>query len=324
MGAFTCPSPWIAARRLAAVAALAHSAALSPSYAEEPCAFDLVGTWKAETDTGPTYLNVRPDGWASILSTPGDTRVRPGDLEIVAQVRYELDGPLDPRALRFEARRGNDVLPAGESQWDIIAHTQTSFTTWDPSTELGTQWTRVQTHRYFITFAARAPEDTAFVMLTLLDGRSARRDGLGAYTIEPSDGDTTVRFGRIPEILARHFAAESEDESETMLRLELTDTEFRSARRLFDLWDMLLARGLLPDQDPHLQTLDFATTVIDSVNYCARRVALHDFGAGLDDPDGGAARDRLFELLRLLGAANARQHVSDRAFPFRWEPPRLD
>ena len=80
----------------------------------------------------------------------------------------------------------------------------------------------MQTHRYFLTFAARDAAAT-FVMWTTLDGQKATYEALGA-----TKQGTAARFGRVPDELMHAFARESKRADETMMRIELSEAEYLS------------------------------------------------------------------------------------------------
>ena len=123
------------------------------------CPLELVGTWKSSdgAEITPRVISFTPDGWANVLNGPGEQ----SPLDIVAQVRYQAQPPRDPRRIDFETRRGNDVFPAGTTRWEVTSHADNSFTTRRSDDTSGTQlsWSRVPTHRYFLTFAARRDHD---------------------------------------------------------------------------------------------------------------------------------------------------------------------
>ena len=75
---------------------------------------------------------------------------------MITSVNYKLDKPAAPKSIEFTTWRGNDVFQQGVTSWKIIEYGDDSFTTLDPVSEQQTRWVREQTHRYFLTFAARS------------------------------------------------------------------------------------------------------------------------------------------------------------------------
>lgn len=297
---------------------IVHSAVAATQPQRVACPIEVVGTWKLATATAAetSLLSFSPDGWANVLGSAGEHR--PADLDILAQVRYEFVHRRDPRRIAFQTRRGNDVFPAGASSWEITAYTDESFSARSSSAEAGEQshWTRVQTHRYFLTFAARG-NAAAFVMWTTLDGSTTVLEALGT-TAQGTD----ARFRRIPQKLTEAFATESERSDEAMMRVELSEAEYRRTREVFVSWDTLVSRGLLAREDPQHQALLLLDATLQSMNRCGMRIRT----VGATTTAAGASADassplRPFDLIRSIRKLNDRVHVTDKVFPFRWKPP---
>lgn len=285
------------------------------------CPLQVVGTWKLSdaAQVSPPLITFTRDGWANVLSGSGEGT--PGD--IVAQVRYRLQPAGDPRRIEFEARRGNDVFPAGMSSWEITAHSDETFTAWSTDAVDGAQslWSRVQTHRYFLTFAARkdASERTTavFVMWTTLDGRRMELDALGRM-LEGGE----VRFGRIPHQLAREFARQGDPTRDVMMRMELNEAEYRRTREVYRTQQGVLSRSSGAQDDPDSQAMQLIDATLHSLNRCGTRIRTADAFAAAGSSTTGHAR-RPLELVRMLRKANDRQHVPDKVFPFVWKPAEL-
>lgn len=293
---------------LAAAAALAAWAA-APIQASGLCSIELVGTWRRadSADSRAALLAFTPDGWANLLNGPGEQSA--GD--IAAQVRYRLEPPGDPRRIDFVTRRGNDLFAAGTTSWEITGYTDDSFTARAKNSVEGSleTWARVQTHRYFLTFAARdamaGGESAAFVMWTTLDGKRTVLDGLGVVR-----RGSEARFAKIPDDIARAFATQGDPARDAMMRIELSEAEYNRTRAVHRAW-----LGAVPRRsaaDPDTQAVLFIEATVESLNRCARRI----------QPAGAGVRPAV-ELVRTLRKANDRRHVSDRAFPVRWKPADL-
>ena len=283
-----------------------------------PCPIEVVGTWKLATAAAAesSLLSFSPDGWANVLSSTGDHR--PADLDILAQVQYQLIPRREPRRIAFQTRRGNDVFPAGTSSWEITAYTDESFSARSSSAEAGEQshWTRVQTHRYFLTFAAR-DNAAAFVMWTRLDGSTTELEALGT-TAQGTD----ARFGRIPQELTAAFATQSERSDDAMMRVELSEAEYRRTHQVFVSWDALVSRGLLAREDPQHQVLLLLDATLQSLNRCGMRIRTVGAIATASRATADASSTLPpFDLIRSIKKFNDRAHVQDKAFPFRWQPP---
>ena len=297
-----------AGRRVASLryaAAALTAAACASAFA---CPLEVIGTWRltSTTEAQPTLVTFGADGWANVVSVTGAGG--PEDFDTVAQVRYQLVPRRDPKRIEFQARRGNDLFPSGTTSWQILNYTDETFASRSSTAAAGEQslWSRLQTHRYFLTFAAR--DDTAtFVMWTTLDGRKAAYEALGVT----KQGDT-ARFGRIPDELTLAFARESKRPGETMMRIELSEAEYRRTHQVFEAWDGLLSRDALAANDPDRQALGLLDAAVQSVNRCGMRLRTGD--------DGGTAA----ELVRTIRRINDRRHLPDKAFPFRWKPPAVE
>jgi hypothetical protein len=300
--------PWLAFDASAAAPGVANA-----------CPLELVGTWQlsSSSELEPVLLSFSNDSWASVLGRSGESR--PGDLDILAQVRYEFAPRRDLRRdsghIEFQARRGNDLFSIGTSRWDIAAYTDESFSArrTDAATGDLSLWSRVQTHRYFLTFAART--DAAFAMWTTLDGRRTDLEALGA-TAQGAAGARNARFGRIPPDLARAFTKQGAREDDVMMRIELNEAEYRRTHRVLEAWDILVTRDLLARGDPQAQALEFLEATLQSVNVCGGRLRLTD----ADSTGVSGKPQQPLELVRRIRKINDRRHVNDKLFPFRWQP----
>jgi hypothetical protein len=303
-------------RRAAAlllVSWLAFDASAAAPSAAAACPLEIVGTWQlsSSTELEPILLSFATDGWVNVLGGSGERR--PGELDIVAQLRYDLAPRRDPRYIEFQARRGNDIFPPGTSRWDITAHADESFSARRGDAAAGelSLWSRVQTHRYFLTFAAR--NDAAFAMWTTLDGRKTDLEALGV-TERGAPGDRKIHFRRIPLEVAQAFARHSGRDEDVMMRIELSEAEFRRTHRVLEAWDALVSRDLLARDNPRGQAVEFLEATLQSVNACRNRLRPVAAGSAAASP---------LELVKQIRKINDRLHVNDKVFPFRWQPPPL-
>ena len=257
------------------------------------------------------------DGWANVVTVTGGGR--PEDFDTVAQVRYQLVPRRDPKRIEFQARRGNDLFPSGTSSWEIAAYTDESFTSRRSDSTGGEQslWSRLQTHRYFLTFAARdstaGAAPATFVMWTMLDGQKATYQALGV-----TKQGANARFGRMPDELMQAFARENKRTDETMMRIELSEAEYRRTHQVFEAWDALLSRDVPASDDPDRDALGLLDAAVQSVNRCGVRLRTSQEGTP------AVAAGRSIDLVRAIRRINDRRHVPDKAFPFRWKPPAVD
>jgi hypothetical protein len=290
--------------RVRYAAAALVAAACAPVFA---CPVEVVGTWRLinSSESQPMLVTFGSDGWANVVTVTGDGR--PEDFDTIAQVHYQLVPRRDPKRIEFQTRRGNDLFPTGSSSWQITSHTDETFSSRRSDSEAGDQsaWSRVQTHRYFLTFAARDAAAT-FVMWTTLDGQKATYEALGA-----TKQSTAARFGRVPEELLHAFARESKRADETMMRIELSAAEYLRTHQVFEAWDSLVSRDVLATDDPDHQVLKLLDAAIQSVNRCGAKIRTTQTASP-------------HELVRAIRKINDRRHVPDKVFPFRWKPPAVE
>jgi hypothetical protein len=286
------------------------------------CPLEVVGTWKLSGTTGidARLMTFQPDGWANVLNGPGEQS--PGD--IAAQVSYRLMPPEDPRRIEFQSRRGDDVFRAGTTVWDITSHADDSFTARPTNKTAGAQgyWVRMQTHRYFLTFAARsaaAGEGAAFVMWTTLDGKKTQYDALGAV-----QQGGKAHFGKVPDAIARSFATQGDSARDVMMRIELNEAEYRRTREVYREWTKATARSFATD-DANARALRLIEATVLSVNRCATRIQPSE-ALAIARAAGAqvqVAPSQPVEMVRTIRRANDRRHVPDKAFPAGWKPGEL-
>jgi hypothetical protein len=297
-----------------AAAALAAVACASVS----ACPVEVIGTWRmvSTTESQPMLVTFGADGWANVVTVTGAGR--PEDFDTIAQVRYQLVPRRDPKRIEFQARRGNDLFPTGTSSWQITSYTDETFASRRSDSVEGEQslWSRLQTHRYYLTFATRdatgGREPATFVMWTTLDGQQATYEALGS-----AKAGTAARFGRVPDELMQSFARETKRADETMMRIELSEAAYLRTHQVFEAWDALLSRDVLAADSPENQTLGLLDAAVQSVNRCGVKLRTTQDGA-----TASPAR-KPGEVVRAIRKINDRRHVPDKVFPLRWKPPAV-
>jgi len=293
---------WVAAAFAAATATAAPA-----------CPLEVIGTWRlvSPDEPQPMLVTFGADGWANVVTVTGSGR--PVDFDTMAQVRFQLVPRRDPKRIEFQTTRGNDLFPAGTSSWQITSYTDESFASRRSDSEAGEQasWSRLQTHRYFLTLATRDNAAT-FVMWTTLDGQKPAYEALGA-----TKQGTAAHFGRVPDEVVQAFARESKRADETMMRIELSEAEYRRTHQVFEAWSSVLSRDALAGDDADNQALALVDAAVQSVNRCGLKIRTAQDGAA-----ASPAR-RAGELVRALRKINDRRHVPDKLFPVRWKPPAV-
>ena len=295
--------------RYAAVAFAA--AACAPAFA---CPLEVIGTWRlvSPDEPQPMLVTFGADGWANVVTVTGAGR--PEDFDTMAQVRYQLAPRRDPKRIEFQTPRGNDLFPAGTSSWTITSYTDESFTSRRSDSEAGEQslWSRLQTHRYFMTLATRDDAAT-FVMWTTLDGQKAGYEALG----QTKQG-TAARFGRVPDEVMQAFARESKRTDEAMMRVELSEAEYYRTHQVYEAWNAVLSRDVLAADQADNQTVALLDAALQSVNRCGVKLRTAQDGATAAPARGPG------DLVRAIRKLNDRRHVPDKLFPFRWKPPAVE
>ena len=278
------------------------------------CPLEVIGTWRLVSpgEPQPMLVTFGADGWANVVTVTGAGR--PEDFDTMAQVRFQLVPRRDPKRIEFQTPRGNDLFPAGTSSWQITNYTDESFTSRRSDSEAGEQsmWSRLPTHRYFLTLATRADAAT-FVMWTTLDGQKATYEALG----ETKQG-TASRFGRMPDEVMQAFAHEGKRADESMMRIELSEADYRRTHQVYEAWASVLGRGILVADDADNQTLALLDAALQSINRCGVKLRTAQDGATATPARNPA------ELVRAIRRLNDRRHVPDKLFPFRWKPPAVE
>jgi hypothetical protein len=289
------------------------------SEAGKTCPFSIAGMWKIEgrTEADSLFYSFSADGWVRVVSHSADAL--PREFEVVAEVRYVLDKPAAPKRVEFITERGNDAFPPGKTSLEVVEYDDDSFVTENPGTRDRARWVRAQTHRYFLTFAARGgPALSAFAMWTTLDGRGTKIEALG-LRLENRGGAAPI-FGPIPNRLYHEFENESDKDSDVMLRLELTEAEFERSHKVFETWAEYARTAKLPHDDPYLNGMEFLKSAAENLNQCDEKLKL--------DTTAGAATMRnshqqALEYIRVMRKKNKNLHVTDGMFPADWRPMLL-
>ena len=309
---------------LMSVCLLADVDALGQSEEKKACAFNIAGMWRSEATSGtnPVFYGFGHDARVTVFGHVSD--VLPHEFEQMASVGYKLDNPAAPKRIVFTATRGTDMFREGKTSLKILQYSDDSFTTLD--TESGSQirWDRVQTRRYFLTFAVRSgqakPDGAAFAMWTKLDGRKTEVEALGVHLAKDAKGKPAPVFGPVPAQLYNEFAAESEKDSDVMMRMELTEAEFERSYKVFEAWAEFARIAKLPHKDPYLNGMEFLKSAAENLNLCDEKLKLQT-------TDGAAAarnpQQQTHEYVRMMRKKNEDLHVTDRNFPTDWRPTLL-
>jgi hypothetical protein len=291
--------------------------AFAQSGAGKTCPFNITGMWRIEGTTKKaktTFYVFAPDGDIMIMSHTDSAL--PREYEVIGGATYGFDSSDAPKRVEFVTPRKIGGLPSGATSLLVVEYGDNSFVTVDSETQAQTRWIRAQTHRYFLTFAARGgPARSAFAMWTTLDGRDTKIEALGLWT-ENRDGAAPV-FGLIPDRLYHEFENEGNKESDVMFRLELTEAEFERSHKVFETWNEYAVTANLPREDPYLNGMEFLKSAAENLNQCAEKLKL--------DATAGAAtaqnpHQQSLEYIRAMRKKNKNLHVTNGIFPADWVP----
>jgi hypothetical protein len=309
---------------LMSVCLLSRVDAFGQSEEKKACAFNIAGMWKSEATSGtnPVFYGFGHDQRITVFGHVSD--VLPQEFEMMASVGYKLDNPAAPKRIEFTATRATDMFREGKTSMEIVQYGDDSFTTLD--TESGSQlrWDRVQTRRYFLTFAVRSgkaqPDGAAFAMWTKLNGRKTDIEALGVHFAKDVKGKPGPVFAPVQAQLYNEFTAESEKEAEVMMRIELTEAEFERSYKVFEAWTEFARIAKLPHKDHYLNGLEFLKSAAENLNLCDEKLTLQT-------TDGAAAarnpHQQTLEYVRMMRKRNDNLHVTDREFPTDWRPTLL-
>lgn len=303
------------------------------SDASAVCPFNITGLWRSDSATEITrmFFSFSPEGHVTLLGYSPDTL--PQDFETITSVDYKLDKSVAPNEIEFTAWRGNDVFQKGVTSWKIVQYGDDSFITMDPVSGQQTRWFREQTHRYFLTFAAAGGPPMqggpAFAVWTVMDGRQTMTEALGVQIIRNEAGKIVPTFGRISAELYDRIIEESEadkkgikQEETVIARFELTQSEFETTRKIFEIWDNYATKRTLPYDDPYLNEMEFLGRAVEGFNQCGDRVKMNrptrrerDEVASKFNPP----RQPL-EYIRITRKKNEDLHVTNSMYPWIWRP----
>lgn len=306
----------------------AGAGALGQTAARKSCPFSIVGTWRQDTaTTNPIYYRFASDGSLTLLSHSAE--VPEANFEVLAAVNFKLDDPAAPTRLEIEAPRGNQVFARGTTAMQIVGHDDDSFTTANSVNGVQTRWVRARANRYFLTFAARAgtAQDggPAFAMWTRMDGHRSKVETLGLNITKDAAGRAVPVVDEMPAALVEEFAKETRNDSDVMMRFELSEAEFERTHKVYKTWNKRVLEKTLLYDDPYLNAMEFLRRAAEALNQCGEKVRLHKLT--WSQFDQVVSRHNLpqhpIEYIRIMRVNNEQLHVTDAKFPKGWRPAHL-
>ncbi|HYP53134.1 MAG TPA: hypothetical protein VEQ42_06315, partial [Pyrinomonadaceae bacterium] len=196
-------------------------------------------------------------------------------------------------------------------------------------TGVQTRWVRARTHRYFITFAARAGTfqdgGPAFAMWTRMDGHKTKTETLGLNIVKDAAGRAVPVMDAMPAAVAEELARETRKDSDVLMRLELSEAEFERTYKVFKTWDKRVRDKTLLYDDPYLNAMEFIRRTAEAINQCDEKVRLHRLS--WSQWDQVVSKHNLpqhpIEYIRIMRVNNEKLHVTDAMFPVGWRPAQL-
>jgi hypothetical protein len=282
------------------------------------------------SETSRILFNFSPEGHVTLLEHSPDAL--PQDFEVVTSVNYKLIRPEAPKRIEFTALRGSDFFIQGITSWKITEYGDDSFTTLDPVSQQRTRWVREQTHRYFLTLAARAGPPPhggpAFAMWTVMDGRNTEVEALGVRPNGDGAGQAAPAFGAIPASLYNRVIEDNEKEKKVakdeivIVRFELTEAEYETTHKAYETWDEYTKTQKLPEADPYLNAMGFLKEAVEGLNQCGEKIKLHKLTQRERDEIVSKYKppQQPLEYIRSTRKSNDEMHVTDAMFPWVWRP----
>jgi hypothetical protein len=245
------------------------------TFGQQGCEFNIIGTWKVETNASTEYALYRfsADGTVTALSPAASTQA--AETAELARAFYELDDPKMPKAIAFKGTKGSKAFPYGTNPMEIVKYDDTSFTCVMPRVGQ-TRWIRVDPYRYFIVLAARTGEfydrsGPAFPMLIKLVGKESVVDAFGTYSKAG-----TRAFGTVPSQAYADFLKEPQQDSEVMLRLEINSAQYERGLNILRSWERRVREGALlyPARSP-LNNILLVKAVAETLNQCSDEIKIY-------------------------------------------------
>ena len=244
--------------------------AAGPVFGQQSCEFNVIGTWQVPTEAkDPLLYRFASDGKVTVFSSTGA-----GESKEIASAVYQLDNPKAPKSIKFTAARGRKVFDYGADAMEILKYDDESFTCAIPGSQ-PSRWIRVDSNRYFIVLAARTGEfyDTsgpAFPILIKVAGRESTVDAVGTYS---SLGKGV--FGAVPPEAYKDFMREPRSNSEVMLRLEITSSQYEKCLKVLQTWERRAREGALLYPNVFMDNILLVKQVTESLNQCGEKVKLY-------------------------------------------------
>ena len=292
------------------------------AFGQKGCDFNIVGTWKAQPATWKSlssrepsglYYRFGPEGAVSVLSAA--ELGRGSDAKEMSVATFSLDNAKAPKRISFVSRDGAGALTPGETSMEVTAFGDTSFRTSKPGSA-PIRWLRVDPFRYFLVLAGRRDvfydgSGPAFPMLIRTDGQKTDIEAIGIFSLRGN-----ASFGAIPVETYTPFLKETSNDSEVMLRLEISAAQYERSLKILKSWDRRVRNDELLYVDPHLDNILLLKQVSESLNQCGETVKLYKLDWGIEDyiSDRNIPSRTPFLFFKEMKRRNEALHVRDEKF----------
>jgi hypothetical protein len=165
-----------------------------------------------------------------------------------------------------------------------------------------------------------------------MDGRETKIEALGIQLTQERAGKFVPSFGPIPTALYDQIIEDSErDETDkkrnnneeiVFVRFELTEAEFETTHKAYQIWEKYAKNQQLPRVDPFLNVMEFFSGVTEGLNQCGDKVKMNrptrrevdEIAAKLNPPQ------QPLEYIRTTRKKNEDLHVTNSMYPWGWRP----
>lgn len=281
------------------------------------CQFNIVGTWKAEKsdEVSPVLYRFTPDAKVTVLSGRG------AELREVASAVYSVDNPKAPKVVTVKADKEAGGFAKGTTSMQISEYDDT----WVSLVKSGSapaRWVRVDPYRYFIVLAGRVgtfydKSGPTFPIMIKTDGRETQVDAVGIYD---SGRNGYWAFGAIPAETYNEFLKGPRQDTDIMLRLEITAAQYERGLKIVKTWDRRARNNELLYGDLSMNNILLAKQVTETLNQCGEKFKLYKLDWSMEDHISNSSKDSPaltyipYWYFRELKRLNQSLHVTDEKF----------
>lgn len=283
-------------------------AAAADAFGQKGCELNLVGTWRAAGPDGAATLFYRFGTDATVTALNAESRE-------VGSAVYTLDNPKAPKVILFKAAKGGPAFNEGVTSMDITGYDDASVTLTKPGSGPA-RWVREDSSRYFVVLAGRKGtfydgSGPAFPMYIKMDEQQTQIDAVGIY----SSGGVRA-FGPIPAATYKEFMKEPRNDSDVMLRLEITRAQYERGMKIVKNWERRTRENTLLYPEPYMDNVLLVKEATESLNQCGEKVKVYKLDWLHNDhiSDKNLVSHTPFLLFKEMRRLNESLHVRDEQF----------